>query len=124
MGSRFARRPTGCRRCGRRCCCGATSIEVTWRTVATTPVGVNYPGCVGAPPTVAGDVGRKVDVDELVGAAEIARRLKVSGREVVNAWRRRDNRGNPFPEPVAELEMGNVWAWADVEAWARRTGRL
>lgn len=29
-----------------------------------------------------------------------------------------------FPQPVAELEMGNVWAWPDVEKWARKTGRL
>lgn len=69
-------------------------------------------------------MGRKVDVDELVGAAEIARRLGVAGREVVNAWRRRDNQGHPFPAPVATLEMGNVWNWPDVEAWAKRTGRL
>lgn len=66
-------------------------------------------------------MGRKVDVDELVGAAEIARRLKVAGREVVNAWRRRHP---DFPRPVATLEMGNVWSWPDVEAWARKTGRL
>lgn len=60
-------------------------------------------------------------MDELVGAAEIARRLNLRGRKAIADWRRRHP---DFPEPVAELEMGNVWAWPDVEAWARKTGRL
>ena len=59
---------------------------------------------------------------DLVGAKEIADRLRVSRPEVVRTWRRRKQDG--FPEPVAELSMGLVWAWSDVEAWARRTGRL
>jgi prophage regulatory protein len=29
-----------------------------------------------------------------------------------------------FPKPAAELTAGRVWKRADVEAWARRTGRL
>jgi predicted DNA-binding transcriptional regulator AlpA len=29
-----------------------------------------------------------------------------------------------FPEPVAVLSAGRVWRRADVEAWARETGRL
>jgi hypothetical protein len=64
---------------------------------------------------------RKVAVDELVGAAEIARRLKLRGRSAIADWRRRHP---DFPQPVAELEMGNVWAWPDVEKWAKETGRL
>jgi hypothetical protein len=28
-----------------------------------------------------------------------------------------------FPEPVTELRMGKVWDLADIESWAKRTGR-
>jgi hypothetical protein len=66
-------------------------------------------------------VGRPLDSDDLVGAAEIARKLNRRSRQSVADWRRRDP---SFPQPVAELDMGNVWAWPDVEAWARVTGRL
>jgi len=66
-------------------------------------------------------VGRKVDVDDLVGATEIARRLGTTRGEVVHSWRRRDP---SFPEPIAQLERALVWDWRDVERWARRTGRL
>lgn len=61
-----------------------------------------------------------INPGDLVGAAEIAQRLSI-GRSVVGSWRRRYP---DFPAPVAELMMGNVWAWPDVEAWARATGRL
>ena len=29
-----------------------------------------------------------------------------------------------FPQPVARLRMGLIWAWPDVKAWAIETGRL
>lgn len=58
---------------------------------------------------------------ELVGATEIAERLGVGKGSVVHDWRARHPE---FPEPVAQLRMGLVWAWPDVERWARRTGRL
>ena len=60
-------------------------------------------------------------MSELVGATEIAQRLGVSRPQVVYSWRRRSV---GFPEPVAHLSIGLVWAWPDVKAWARRTGRL
>jgi hypothetical protein len=66
-------------------------------------------------------MGRKVDVTELVGTAEIAERLNVASPEMVHAWRRRHE---DFPKPVARLRIGFVWVWSDVEKWARRTGRL
>ena len=69
--------------------------------------------------TVA-SVGRKVDVDDLVGAAEIAGRLGVA-RQVIHQWRQRHP---DFPAPVLELDRAHVWHWPDVEAWARKTGRL
>ena len=60
-------------------------------------------------------------MDQLVGAAEIAGRLDYASATYVHALRRRIP---DFPEPVAELSAGLVWAWPDVEAWARSTGRL
>lgn len=63
---------------------------------------------------------RKIDPDELVGAAEIAQRLGTH-KQTVHLWRRRHA---DFPEPVAELERALVWYWPDVEAWAKATGRL
>jgi chromosome partitioning protein len=66
-------------------------------------------------------MGRKVDAGNLVGASEIARRLGVTRPQAVHNWR---HRYDDFPEPVAELDMGIVWNWPDVERWARKTGRL
>jgi hypothetical protein len=58
---------------------------------------------------------------DLVGAAEIADRLGLQHVTSVHAWRRRYD---DFPEPTIELKMGLIWRWSEVEAWARRTGRL
>jgi hypothetical protein len=66
-------------------------------------------------------MGRKVDVKNLVGAAEIAQRLGVARPNVVHDWRRRYR---DFPEPIARLRQAFVWNWPDVHRWARRTGRL
>jgi predicted DNA-binding transcriptional regulator AlpA len=65
-------------------------------------------------------MGRKVDVDNLVDAIEIAERLGLE-RTAVHNWRRRDTN---FPQPVAQLRQTPVWDWTDVERWARATGRL
>ena len=62
-----------------------------------------------------------MDVDQLVGAAEIAERLGVRRPNVVHDWRRRHA---DFPQPVATLKQAFIWEWREVEAWARRTGRL
>jgi predicted DNA-binding transcriptional regulator AlpA len=67
-------------------------------------------------------MGRTVDVDELVGAKEIADRLGVARPQAVYAWRRRAYL--EFPEPVLERSIGLLWLWPEVEAWAWRTGRL
>jgi len=66
-------------------------------------------------------MARRVEVDNLVGAAEIARRVGVSRPNVVHDWRRRYA---DFPKPVAHLRQALVWNWPDVERWARRTGRI
>jgi hypothetical protein len=66
-------------------------------------------------------MGRKVDIDHLVSASEIASRLGVRTSGVVHDWRRRYS---DFPKPIARLALGFVWAWPDVAAWAKKTGRL
>lgn len=66
-------------------------------------------------------MGRKLDVDQLVGAAEIAELFGVKRTTVIHDWRRRHP---DFPEPVAQLTAALVWNWPDVEAWGKRTGRL
>ncbi len=64
---------------------------------------------------------RSLDLDDLVGAAEIAERLGLATSSVVYDWRRRHV---DFPEPVRSLRMGSLWSWSAVEAWARATNRL
>lgn len=66
-------------------------------------------------------MGRKLDADDLVGAAEIAERLSLAQVQTVHSWRRRYE---DFPEPVARLKQALIWSWPDVEGWARDTGRL
>lgn len=56
----------------------------------------------------------------LVSSVEIADRLGVK-RMTVHQWRQR-NVG--FPDPLAQLAIGPVWDWADVEAWAKASRRL
>ena len=55
----------------------------------------------------------------LVGKTEIAMRAGVL-QGVVYDWR---NRYPDFPAPVAELRMGWVWWWPEVEKWLKNTGR-
>lgn len=66
-------------------------------------------------------VAEPVDPDLLVGAAEIADRLGLSHPQSVHSWRRRYE---DFPQPRVVLEQAMLFYWPDVEAWARRTGRL
>lgn len=66
-------------------------------------------------------MGKKVDVDDLVGAHEIAQRLGVARPQVVHEWRRRHA---DFPEPIATLKTALIWDWRDIRAWAATTGRL
>ena len=65
--------------------------------------------------------GRLVDSDDLVGATEIAERLGLAQAQTVHNWRRRHD---DFPKPIASLRQAMIWAWPDIEQWARSTGRL
>ena len=66
-------------------------------------------------------MGRRVAIEDLVGAHEIAQRLGVARPQVVHEWRKRHA---DFPKPVADLTAALIWDWREVEAWARATGRL
>jgi prophage regulatory protein len=55
----------------------------------------------------------------LVGPAEIAAMLGGLSRQRVYQL----TRTSDFPEPVAKLSTGKVWAYADVARWARRHNR-
>lgn len=66
-------------------------------------------------------MGRKVDIDDLVGAHEIAQRLGVARPQVIHEWRRRHL---DFPEPIATLKTALIWDWVEVRIWARTSGRL
>jgi hypothetical protein len=64
----------------------------------------------------------------LADIPEIAKRLGVV-RRTVSAWRYRHQRHprppwRPFPQPTMTVSGRPVWRWADVEAWAKATGRL
>lgn len=54
-----------------------------------------------------------------VGAAEVAERLHVKP-QTVHTWRQR----RLMPEPRWTVSGQPAWDWAEIEAWARRTGRL
>ena len=53
-------------------------------------------------------MGRKVDVTDLVGAAEIAERIGLARSVSVHQLR---HRHADFPEPVATLRQAMVWNW-------------
>lgn len=54
-----------------------------------------------------------------MGTSEIAEFLGITNQRVDQLARRPD-----FPEPVAVLAAGRIWNQIDIEAWARRTGRI
>ncbi len=62
-----------------------------------------------------------MEPEDLVGSSEIAERLGLAHQQAVHLWRKRYP---DFPDPVAHLRQAMVWNWPDVEAWARKTGRL
>jgi prophage regulatory protein len=56
---------------------------------------------------------------DLVGLKEIGKMLGVSKQR---AGQLAEQVG--FPKPLGEISAGRVWKRADVEAWARRDGRI
>lgn len=82
-------------------------------------------GAESTAPLACDVMGRRVDVDSLVGAREIAERLGLKHPQHVHYWLRHDD---DFPKPVTAIGGPTlktlVWVWPDVERWARRRGRL
>lgn len=66
------------------------------------------------------DGDRWVRVRDLVNAVEIANRLGLAHAQSVSVLRQRHP---SFPAPVARSGRALIWAWPDVEVWARATGR-
>jgi len=66
-------------------------------------------------------MGRRVDVDDLVTAGQIAERLGLAFAETVYNW---VNRYPEFPDPVWHVGRIRLWLWSEVRAWAIATGRL
>ncbi|HEV2809442.1 MAG TPA: hypothetical protein VGV93_03470 [Acidimicrobiales bacterium] len=64
-----------------------------------------------------------MDADHLVGSTEVADRLRLKRVQHVHWLRQHDS---SFPAAVARIGAAGayVWSWPDIEAWARRTGRL
>jgi len=56
---------------------------------------------------------------EPVGLVEIAERFDVA-RSTVDQWRAR----HLLPEPRWIVGGRPAWDWRDIQAWAKRTGRL
>jgi len=55
---------------------------------------------------------------QIVAMAELIDMLGVSKSWVVRLVKQPD-----FPEPVERLRVGQIWSYADIAAWAARTGR-
>jgi predicted DNA-binding transcriptional regulator AlpA len=65
-------------------------------------------------------MGRKVDLDDLLDAREVAELLGLASANAVNVY---VGRYRDFPEPVLVRPGFRLWLRTDVEAWARETGR-
>jgi len=58
------------------------------------------------------------DCPDPVGIAEIAARHQTTPG-TIRSWR---NRHGDFPEPIAQLAMGPLFSWQEVEEWLRTRG--
>ena len=68
-------------------------------------------------------VNPRINSEDLVDSAIVAEILGLSHRESVTTYLRRYA---DMPRPVVELGRGRVRLWLrpEIEAWAKRTGRL
>ena len=65
----------------------------------------------------------RVEPDDLVSAAEIAKRSDL-GRAAISLYAKGE-RGREFPAPVARVTSESpLYDWAEVAAWLHRNGRL
>jgi len=66
-------------------------------------------------------MGRRVDLEDLVAAQQIAERFGLAQVQSVYNWL---TRYPDFPEPVWQLGRLRLWLWPEVRAWGIATGRL
>ena len=69
-------------------------------------------------------MGRKLDVDHLVGTNEVARLLGMANPQTVHHYKTHDP---TFPQPVVVLggnQRTHIWYRPEIERWGRRNGRL
>lgn len=64
-------------------------------------------------------MGRKVDLDDLLDATQVAELLGLSSRGAVSVYRQRYE---DFPGPVLERQSGRCQFWlrSDIDAWSQR----
>jgi hypothetical protein len=65
-------------------------------------------------------VGRRLDVDQLVSAQDIAEEFGLARRQVVTTWAARHP---DFPAPAVKKLGITLWYLPEVRAWMRSTGR-
>ena len=63
----------------------------------------------------------RVAPDDLVNAADIARRASVS-REAARNWIAGKRGGGGFPPPCAQVGSSPVWSWLEVAGWLQGRG--
>lgn len=68
-------------------------------------------------------MGRRIDVEDLVDAGEVAELLGLAGANVVSVYQKRYE---DMPRPVVQRPSGRclLWLRSDIEKWARRARRL
>ncbi|MCK1652983.1 hypothetical protein IVA88_16295 [Bradyrhizobium sp. 149] len=71
----------------------------------------------------SGATVRRVEPDELVTLADIARRAEMSRAAISNYFA--GTRGEGFPVPVAKIGSDNpLWRWSEVSAWLHDRDRI
>ncbi len=68
-------------------------------------------------------MGRSIDLDDLIDAQAVADLLELAHRNTVSVYQ---TRYNDMPRPVLDLGRGrpSLWLRSEVEAWARKKGRI
>jgi predicted DNA-binding transcriptional regulator AlpA len=71
----------------------------------------------------SGATVRRIEPDDLVSLADIARRAEMSRAAVSNYFA--GTRGEGFPVPVAKIGSDNpLWRWSEVSTWLHKRNRL
>ncbi len=64
-----------------------------------------------------------IKIEDIVDIGAIAYQLDVTKQAVCNWITRYAGTESAFPEPIAELTCGRLFAWEDVAEWMYATGR-